>query len=111
MHEKLQEDDVCTEAIHEMLVDNLKQELCRVTPNSQDECYLEVEDIKNNIDKEFYLDIKEEHFEGREKVCKREDAYEMKNKIGQEIETEPVNSDLLCRIFDEQINLIDLMLK
>ena len=62
--------------------------------------YLEVEDIKKKIDKEFYLDIKEEYFEGREKIRKREDFYEMKKKIGQEIETEPVNSDLLCRMFD-----------
>ena len=62
--------------------------------------YLEVEDIKKKIDKEFYLDIKEEYFEGREKIRKREDVYEMKKKIGQEIEIEPVNSDLLCRMFD-----------
>ena len=54
-----------------MLVEDLKDELCRVMCNSQEECYLEVEDIKNNIGKEFYLEIKEEYFEGREKIRKR----------------------------------------
>ena len=63
MCEKSQEDSVCTEVIHEVLVDNLKDELCRATRNSQDECCLEVEDTKNKIDKEFYLDIREECFE------------------------------------------------
>ena len=53
--------------MHEELIDNLKDELCRVTCNSQDECYLEVDGTKNKIDKEFYLDIREEFFEGREK--------------------------------------------
>ena len=61
---------------------------------------MEVEDIKKNIDKEYYLDTKEECFEGREKIIEREDVFEMKNKIGQEMETEPVNNDLLCRMFD-----------
>ena len=100
MYEKLQEDSAYTEVTHETLVDNLKDELCRVTCNSQDEHYLEVEDVKKNIDKEFYLDVKEEHFEGREKISEREDVCKTKKEIGQEMETEPVDSDLLCRMFD-----------
>ena len=60
MYDKLQEDSVFTEFMHEELVDNLKDELCRVMCNGQDEHYLEVEDIKNKIDKELYLDIREE---------------------------------------------------
>ena len=43
-NKKLKEDSVCAEAMHEMSVDNLKDELCRVTRNSKDESCLEVED-------------------------------------------------------------------
>ena len=67
MCEKLQEDSIFIRVTHEELVDNLKNELCRSTHNSRDECYLEPEDKKNKIDKEFYLDTREECFEGREK--------------------------------------------
>ena len=63
MHEKLQKDSVHTEVVHEVLVKNLDDELCRVTHNSQEECYLEVEDMKETIDKEFYLEIREKCFE------------------------------------------------
>ena len=55
MHEKLQEDSVHTEVMHETLVDNLKDDLCRATRNSQDEHCLEVEDTKKNIDTFFWI--------------------------------------------------------
>ena len=60
----IKEDSVYTEVMCETLVDNLKDEICRVTHNSRDENYLEVEDVKKNIEKEFYLDVREEYFEG-----------------------------------------------
>ena len=75
MCEKLLENSIRTEVMHEMLVDHLKDELCKATHNSQDKCYLEVEAAKNNIDKDFYLDSKEEHFKGRENIRKREIFY------------------------------------
>ena len=67
MYEKLQEDSVCAEVTQDFLVQNLKDELCRVTCNSQDEFCLEVEDMKEKIDKEFCLEIRQECFEEREK--------------------------------------------
>ena len=48
MHEKLKEDSICTEVVHEMLVNNLKDELCRAMHDSPDEHYLEVEDVKKH---------------------------------------------------------------
>ena len=50
-HEEIKEDSVCTEVTCKMLVDNLKDELCRITCNSRDENCLEVEDTKKNIEK------------------------------------------------------------
>ena len=46
------------EVTYEMLVDELKEELCRVTHNSQDECCLEVEDAKKQIEEEFDMEDK-----------------------------------------------------
>ena len=51
MRKKLKEDRVCAEAMHDVLVDNLKDDLCRVTHNSKDEVYLAVEDTMKNIEK------------------------------------------------------------
>ena len=42
--EKSQENSACMEAMREALVNKLKDELCRATRNSKDECCLEVED-------------------------------------------------------------------
>ena len=53
MHEKLKEDSFCTEVMHETLVDNLKDEICRATFNSKDECCLEVGDAMKIIEKRF----------------------------------------------------------
>ena len=70
MYEKLKEDSVYTKVMCETLVDNLKDEICRVMCNSKNDYYLKVEDIMKNIEKEFYLDVREENFEGREKIVK-----------------------------------------
>lgn len=43
---KLQEDRTCTESVHEVLVDNPKDKLCRIIFNSHDEQHVEVDDIK-----------------------------------------------------------------
>ena len=81
VYEKLKEDSVYTKVMYEMLVDNLKDELFRVMHNCKDDYYLEVEDIMKNIDKEFYLDVKEEYFEGLEKIVKAKEIAEvMKTK-------------------------------
>ena len=45
MCENLQKDSVCKEVRNETLVDSLKEELCIVMCNCEDECYLEVEDM------------------------------------------------------------------
>ena len=45
--------------------------------NSKDENYFEVEDVMKNIKKEFYLDVREECFEGREKIVKAKEIVEV----------------------------------
>ena len=62
MHEKLKVDSTHTEVTCKKLVNNLKDELFRVTHNSEDECCLEVEDANKNTEKEFCLDVREGHF-------------------------------------------------
>ena len=58
MYENLQKDSINTEVRCEMLVENMKDELCRVIHDNEDECYLEVENTMENIEKEFYLDVR-----------------------------------------------------
>ena len=79
MHKKIKEDSACAEAMHKTLMDNLKEELCRVTHNSKDECYLEVEDTMKNIELEFYVDVREDGFEGREKIAETKEIVEVVN--------------------------------
>ena len=51
MHEKLKEDSTHTELMCEVLVESMKDNRFRTIHNSQDECYLEVEDVKKNVEK------------------------------------------------------------
>ena len=49
--EKLKENSTHMEVTCEMLVDELKEELYRATCNSQEECYLKVNDVQKQIEK------------------------------------------------------------
>ena len=62
MYENFQEDSTYVEVQYELLVDELKDELCRSRYESQDEHYLDVEEIRNEIDRECFEDIREEYF-------------------------------------------------
>ena len=64
---KVQQNSNHMEAMCEMLVDELKEELCRVTCNSQDECFLEVEDTQKQIEEEFDVEDRDEFYEGLER--------------------------------------------
>ena len=77
-----------------MLVDELKEELCRAISLHEDEECLEVVDTRKGIDEEFVLDIRNDHFNGSEEIEKEP----RHDKIAEEIECE--TEDLLCRIFD-----------
>ena len=61
---------------HDALVEQLKEELCGVIFMHQEEEYLEVEEMKKEIDKEFALDIRDEHFDEskEEESCHEESA-------------------------------------
>ena len=61
MYEELQEESAHVEVEYELLVDELKDELCRIRHESQVECYLDVDEIRYEIDKEFVEDIREVH--------------------------------------------------
>ena len=81
MCENLQKDSIYTEVRHETLLENLKDELFRVMHDNEDEDCLEVEDTMKNIEKEFYLDVREEYFEGRKKIVEAKEIVEvMKTK-------------------------------
>ena len=71
MCEKLKEDSICTEAIHEVLVENLKDELCRVVRNSKDECCLEAEDTKKTIEKTFIWTLEKNVLKDERRLQKR----------------------------------------
>ena len=77
MCENLKEDIVCAKSMRETLVDNLKDELCRTTHNSKDECHLELEDIMKNVEKENYWDVREGCFERREKIVEAKEIVEV----------------------------------
>ena len=67
--------------MHEVLVAELKDELCRVTHNSQDEGYLEIDDMQKQIEEEFEMEDREDFYEGRDKFIQvKEIAEEMKKK-------------------------------
>lgn len=92
MCEISQEDSVCIEAWYKVFADKLKEALCRIRLESQDECQLEVKEIKNEIDKEFVLDAREEYFEGRELTVSL-------NEIEEE-EMKDDDEDLISRMSD-----------
>ena len=43
MCKKLQKESIYIEGRHEVLVDELKEELCSIMRNSQEECHLDIE--------------------------------------------------------------------
>ena len=77
MHEKLKEDSTHSEVMCETLVEKLKDEFCRAMCNSKDEHYSEFEDTMKNIEKEFYLDVREEYFEGLEQIVEAKEIIEV----------------------------------
>jgi len=58
--EKLRENSTKIEAMHETLVSELKDELCRVTHNIEEEGYLEVYCTQKQIEEEFDIEIPDE---------------------------------------------------
>ena len=84
MYEKCQEDSAYAEVQCELLVDELKDKLCSIRHESQYEYYLDFEEIKNEIGKEFFLDIREEYFERETNVklkeIEEEENYEIDKK-------------------------------
>ena len=87
MCENLQKDSVCTKVRHEALVESLKEELCRAMHNCEDEHHLEVEVMMKNVEKEFYLDFREELFEGRKKVAEAKETVDVMTMKEREEET------------------------
>ena len=73
--------------MHETLVAELKDELCRAACNSKDEGYLEFDDTQKQIEEEFEIEDREEFYEGRDKFAQvKEIAEEMKKKARDEEE-------------------------
>ena len=60
----------------EELVEKLKKKLCSVIHMNQEEACLEVKDIREEIDDEFALDVRDEHFEGIEEDKESEEDIE-----------------------------------
>ena len=54
---------MCAEVRHEVLVKNLKDELCKVRFEQQKEAHFEVEEVEDKMYKYFRLDVKEEYFD------------------------------------------------
>ena len=61
---KTQENSRCTEVTCETLVSELKDELCRVTCNIQEEEHLEVDDVHEQTEDEFDMEAIEDCYEG-----------------------------------------------
>ena len=59
-HDKLNGKKVCVEKCYEMLVEELKLKICRDIFMNQGEKYLEAEDIRKEVDREFALNIRDE---------------------------------------------------
>ena len=79
--EKLQKNSTCIEVMHETLVSELKDEMCRVMYNSKEENYLEVDDMQKQIEENFEMEDTEEFYEGRDKFIQvKEIVEEMKKK-------------------------------
>ena len=68
-----------------MLVDKLNGKICRDIFMNQEEEYLEVEDIRKEVDREFILDIREEDLvEIEEESESEERKYEPEDKESEE---------------------------
>ena len=69
------------EAMCEILVSELKDELCRALHNSQEEECFEVDEIRKQVEEAFEMDDAEEFYEERDKhIQVKEIAEEMKKK-------------------------------
>ena len=88
MYEKLKEDSTYVEVQYELLVDEFKDELYRIRYESQDECYLDVEEIRKEIDKEFLKDVRDAYVEKHKNVKLKEIKEEEKYEIDKEKEFE-----------------------
>ena len=54
----MQKKSACIEVRYEVLVDKLKDELCKIICEQQEEAFLEVEDIEKKTNEEFKLDTR-----------------------------------------------------
>ena len=106
-----------TEACCEELVEKLKNELCSMVHENQEEGYLEVKNMRKKIDDEFKLDVRDECFEESdkdeesEKDMQRYDEVEIEDMVESEEEKqhgeseekeESENGDFLFTMFDAQ---------
>ena len=62
-HEKFQNGRTCVEVRHEVLVKESKEELFRLMLVLQEEEHFEVDDVKQKINDEHELSVKEEYFD------------------------------------------------
>ena len=83
-HSKSNKKSTHVEARHEMLVEESKEELCRVTFMHQEEEFSNSEETRKDIDDESTC-MRNEYFD-ESKVARKELEYE--------------TEDLLCRMFD-----------
>ena len=84
--EKLKVHIAYVEVVHGMLVDEPKEEICRATRNSQDECCLEVDDTQKQVEEEFDMEDRDEFCEGREKFIQVREVVEVMKKKAKDSE-------------------------
>ena len=61
--DSLQKKSIRVDLRHEVLVEQLKDELCKVAHEKQEEACFEVEDTENKINEKFKLDDRKEYFD------------------------------------------------
>ena len=86
------------EVRYEVLVEQLKDKLCKVMYEQQEESCFEVEDIENKINDEFKLDVTKEFFD----ECFDENDLES---------TSDEEKDMLRSIFDEWMCFVCLVIR
>ena len=80
------------------MVDELKDELFRIKHESQDECCLDVEEIRKEVDKEFVQNVRDEYFERHVNLKLKEIEEKEKYEINNEKEVKNEDRD----DYDEQ---------
>ena len=90
---KTQDNSRFTEVMHETVVSELKDELRRVTHNSQEEAHLEVDDMHEQIEDEFDIEAIEDCYEG-DFIQMKEIAEELKKKAKDREEEEECKVEL-----------------